>query len=111
VVSASLLEVRAELCELMMEACEVLSTAAAATATELRTNVKSVTGCAAMASCVDDSLKELLEDIRREDAGLPPLERPPSITSYENQADGSVRVVKTVYPLEPVRLPTAMKNA
>lgn len=100
----------AELCELMLEACEVLAAAAAqkpAVTTEIRAEVKSAVGIPSLAACVDDSLRELLEDVRREDAGLPPLERPPSITSYTPQPDGSVRVVKTVYPLEPVRLPTA----
>lgn len=112
----------AELCELMMEACEVLAAAAAAqkptTTVEVRPAPASVTGVPVMAACVDDTLKDLLEDIRREDAGLPPLQRPPSITSYENQDDGSVRVVKTVLPMPAeeswgdvadrmVRLPTA----
>jgi hypothetical protein len=116
---------------LMMEACEVLFAALpapappaaerAVTTVEVRpaAQVKSVTGVPVMAACVDDSLKDLLEDIRREDAGLPPLARPPTITSYEPQADGSVRIVKTVLPMPKeeeswgdaadrmVRLPTA----
>lgn len=93
----------AQFSPLMMEACEVLFAAQprAVTTVEVRpaAQVKSVTGVPTMAACVDDSLKDLLEDIRREDAGLPPLRRPPSITSYEPQADGSVRIVKSVLPM------------
>jgi hypothetical protein len=51
-----------------------------------------VPGNEAMAACVGDTLRELLEDLQRERDGLPPLERPPSITSYERLPDGRVRV-------------------
>lgn len=59
-----------------------------------------VPGNAAMAACADDTVRQLLEDVRRIDAGLPLRKLPPSITSYEHQADGSVRVQTTVYPEE-----------
>lgn len=105
--------------ELLQEACEVLlakkeadaaaaaaaaqvppaPTAAAQTTVEVRQNVPSAVGVPVMGACVDDTLRELLEDVRREDAGLPPIVRPPSITSYEPLAGGGVRVVKTVLPL------------
>jgi hypothetical protein len=96
-----LLEDDAKFSPLLMEACEVLSAAKKpATTVEVREARASVTGIPSLAACVDDSLRELMEDIRREDAGLPPIERPPTITSYEPQADGKVRVVKTTFPQE-----------
>ena len=108
----------AELCELMLEGCEVLAAAQKPQVTvEIRpaAQVKTVTGATAVANCAHDSVAEIYEDLAREAAGLPPLERPPSITSYETQPDGTVRVVKTVYPLEPVKRDDlrrkAMKNA
>jgi hypothetical protein len=99
--------------ERMFEALEVLCPAPAAAAAaaqvppveqpgvrvEIRQNVPSAVGLPVMGACADDTIRDLLEDIRREDAGLPPIVRPPSITSYEPLAGGAVRIVKTVLPL------------
>lgn len=102
---------------LLMEACEVLREAQAAEVAkaaggggvkhkvEIRPAAAvpkpAVPGNEAMAACADDTVRQLMEDVRRIDAGLPLRELPPSITSYEAQPDGSVRVEKTVYPAEP----------
>jgi hypothetical protein len=82
----------AEFSELLMDACEVLKAAAppAPAQTVIQPPRPVVPGNEALSACVDDTIRELLEDIRREDAGLPPLERGPSITSYERRTDGAV---------------------
>ncbi len=80
----------AEFSELMMDACEVLRAAQKPAQTMIRPPAPVVPGNEALSACVDDTIRELLEDIRREDAGLPPLERGPSITSYERRTDGTV---------------------
>lgn len=89
----------AEFSELLMDACQVLKEAQQAQLLErLRAarqqvlqNVRpAVPGNEAMAAAADDTIRELLEDIRREDAGLPPLDRPPSMTSYTPAGAGVV---------------------
>ncbi len=87
---------RPPLCPLL-EALGLVDGGAAAPAAEVRAEVRTaptpaVPGNEAMAACVGDTLRELLEDLQRERDGLPPLERPPSITSYERLPDGRVRV-------------------
>jgi hypothetical protein len=110
-----LLEDDTKLSELMLEACEVLAAAPApappvpapaqqAQNVEIRPAaavLPAVPGNTAMAAAADDTVRQLLEDVRRIDAGLPLKELPPSMTSYEPQADGSVRIQRTVFPVEP----------
>lgn len=89
----ALLDDDARFSELMMEACDVLF-AAKKPAVEVRENVKSVTGSSAMAACAEDTVREILEDVRRLDAGLPLEERPPSITLYEPGPGTSVTITR-----------------
>jgi hypothetical protein len=89
----------AYLCEMMLEACETL-TAAEPVAEVVRP--VSVTGCAEMAAAAADTVRELMEDVRRRDAGLPPIDRS-GVVSYQSVGDG--RVKKVDYRR------TAMKNA
>jgi hypothetical protein len=92
----------AELCELMLEACEVLAAAQKPQVTaEVRAAPPSATGLVGLAACADDTVRQLLEDVRRIDAGLPLRELPPSITSYEPLPGGKVRVVKSILPMPP----------
>jgi hypothetical protein len=78
--------------EMLFDALDLLKDAPAPTpaATVIQPPRPAVRGNEAMAAAADDTIRELLEDLRREEAGLPPLERPPSITSYERRPDGTV---------------------
>jgi hypothetical protein len=91
----ALLDDDARFSELMMDACDVLF-AAKTPAVEVRENVQSATGCSAMAACAEDTVRELLEDVRRLDAGLPLEERPPSITVYEPGPGTSVAITRAL---------------
>ncbi len=95
----------------LLEALGLAGGGAAAPAAEVHTEIRAaptpaVPGNEAMAACVDDTLRELLEDLQRERDGLPPLERPPSITSYERLPDGRVRVEGGSRPPPVVKPPT-----
>lgn len=75
----------AEFTLLLQEACEVLRAAQQTQQTvETRPAPHSVTGSSVLAACAEETM--------REEAGLPPLERPPSITVYEPTAADTVRI-------------------
>lgn len=82
----------AGLSDLIGQACETLAAASAPAAPVLRpaSEIQSATGCSVAAAAAADTVRELVEDIRREEAGLPRLERP-AMTVYE-AAEGGVLI-------------------